>query len=164
MTISENLVSKYKMVQAAAPVTSNAQVTCDYISMKNAHKVWIVVSFKQAATHATTVQPQAATGITPAGATSITYSATWWKNADIGTTDTLVAQTAATSGAATAGTNDQMLVFEIDPALQIATHGATFDCLGCVIAASSEVTNFVSVVYVIETRYPQATPPTAITD
>ena len=145
---------------STGPVTTNGGVTCDYISVKDALKVWIVAKFHQAASHATTVQPQMATAVAPTGATSITYSAKWWKNADVSSSDTLTAQTAATSGACTAGTTDQIIVFEIDP-MQI---GSTYDVIGCTISNSSQASNFVDVTYYIQTADPQATPPTAITD
>ena len=39
-----------------------------------------------------------------------------------------------------------------------------YDVLGCTISDSSQATNFVSVLYIIQTKYQEATPPAAITD
>ena len=109
------LPEQFKIVSATAGcVTTNGGVTFDVINLENAHRVWIVASFTQAVAHATTIQP--VTGISFAScATSITFSARWWKNADVSSTDTLVAQTAGTSFACAAAATDHLLVIEIDP-------------------------------------------------
>ncbi len=153
------LPEKYKIVDASAGcVTTNGGVTCDYVSLANVHRAWILASFTQAVGHATTVQPQKATAVTPTGATSITGTQQIWMNEDTATSDTLVAQTAATSQAVAATVKKKQVLFEIDPS----KFGDTYDVLGCTISNSSQATNFVSVVYILETRYPQATPPAAI--
>ena len=158
-----SLPENFKIVSASAGCrTTNAGITCDYVSLKNVVKAWIIAHFRQAVTHATTLQPQKATAVLPSGATSITTAKRWWKNADISATDTLVAQTAATSMACTAGTTDQLLVVEIDPA--DGEWDEDYDVLGCTVSDSSQATNFASVLYMLQTKYQQATPPTAITD
>ena len=145
----------------AGCVTTNGGITGDNISLRDAIKVWIVALFTQAASHATTIQP--VVGATDAGCTtSITFSAAWWKNADISTSDTLTAQTAGTSMACTAGTTNQLLVIEIDPA-DVAAQSATYDWLGFTIASSSQANNYAGIVYYVQDRYQQATPPAAIT-
>ena len=155
------LPEHFKIVSATAgPVTTNGGVTFDVIDLENVHMVWIVASFHQAVAHATTIQP--VTGISIAScATSITFSARWWKNVDISLTDTLVAQTAATSMACAATAKNQLIVIQIDPA-DIVAQSKTYKCLGGTIATSAQATNFVDVEYVLQTRYPQATPPAAI--
>ena len=164
MTSTLNFPQQYKIVTAILPLTSNGAKTSDYISLKHAHKVWIVVHATQDTGHATTFTPSVATAVLPSGATPATYASNWWLNADVSVTDTLVAQTAAAAITLDSGSTDQLAVMEIDPALQIATHGATFDCLGVIAATSSQAANFISVIFYIEERYPQATPPTAIID
>ena len=156
-------VEQYKHVVATAGiVTTNGGVTCDTVSLKNVHKAWIELVFLQAATHATVINPVVGTGVASC-ATAITFAAPWWKNADISATDTLVAQTAATTASCTAGVANQHIIIEIDPQA-VAAQSATFTAMGCVITTSGEATNFVSVVYHLLERYPQATPPAAITD
>ena len=155
------LPEKYKIVSGTAGiVTTNGGVTCDYVSLRNIDMAWIVLHFLQAATHATVINPRRATAVAPTGSVAIAHSAEWWKNADISASDTLVRQTAATTASCTLGTTNQLVVIQIDPA-QL---GSTYDVLGCVITTSVEATNFVSVVYYLETRYGAATPPAAITD
>jgi len=160
---SISLAEEFKIVSGTAGCrTTNGGITCDYVSLKNVIKAWIVVHLRQAVSHATVVQPQKATAVLPSGATSVTNSYPWRKNADISASDTLVAQTAATSMAATAGTTDQLMVIEIDPAS--GEWDEDYDVLGCTLSDSSQATNFASVLYVLQTKYPQATPPAAITD
>jgi hypothetical protein len=155
------LPEHYKIVSATSGcITTNAANTFDVISLRNANMVWIVAHFTQAVTHATTLQP--VTGISFAScATAITFSADWWKNADVATTDTLVAQTAGTSFACTAGATNQLIVIQINPA-DIVAQLSTYAFLGCTQATSSQANNYVSALYLIEERYPQATPRTAI--
>jgi len=156
ITLPEN----FKIVSATAgAVTTNGGVTFDVIDLTDAIKVWIVAHYQQAVTHATTIVP--VTGISIAAcATAITFTARWWKNADISATDTLVAQTAATTMACTAGATDQLVVIEIDPA-DIAAQLSTYHCLGGTVATSGQA-NYMSAVYYIQTAYKQATPATAI--
>ena len=155
------LPEKYKIVSGTAGiVTTNGGVTCDYVSLRNIDMAWIVLHFLQAATHATVINPRRATAVDGTGSVAINHAAEWWKNADISATDTLVRQTAATTASCTLGVANQLVVIQIDPA-QL---GNTYDVMGCVITDSTKATNFVSVVYYLETRYGAATPPAAITD
>ena len=159
MTI--HLPEKFKIVQGSAGAeTTNGLVTCDYVSLKNVNMAWIVAHFDQAVGHATVVQPQKATAVGPTGAISITASAPNWENGDCAASDTLIKNADATSSALAATVKNHLVVFQIDPA-QL---GATYDVMGCTVSNSAQATNFVSVVYYLEMRYAQATPPTAITD
>ena len=83
-----------------------------------------------------------------------------WKNADISTSDTLVKGSDAASIAATAGTTNQQLVMEVIP--ERLSEG--YDCIAATLSNSGEATNFATITYLIETKYPQETPPAAITD
>jgi len=155
------LPQHFKIVSATAGCrTTNGGVTFDNIQLRDAMMVWIVAHFRQAVAHATTIQP--VVGATDAGCTtSITFSADWWSNVDVSSTDTLVAQTAATSMACTAAATDHLLVIQIDPS-DVVAQNATYDWLGGTIATSAQATDFVSAVYYIQTRQPQATPRAAI--
>ena len=156
------LPNLFKIVTATAPITTNGTVTFDNVSMKNAVAVWLVAQFNQAAGHATVITPKLG-AVVATCTTAITFSADWWLNTDTSTTDTLVAQTAATTLTLNAGATPQLVVARFDPAACYA-QGATFDCIGATIATSSQATNYVDALWFIETKYPQATPPAAITD
>ena len=162
----EGLISlpfNFKIVDASAgPVTTNGGVTFDYVSLKNAIKVWIVLQFTQAVGHATSVQPKKATAVAGTGATNITKNAQGWKNEDTATSDTLVAATAATSFAVANTVKKKQIIIEIDPAN--GDFDENYDVLGCSVSDSSQATNFVAAQYFIQTKYQAATPPAAITD
>lgn len=155
------LPEHYKIVAAtsAGPVTTNGGVTFDVVNLEQAIMVWIVAQFHQEVAHATTIQP--VVGTTVAAATAITFTTNWWRNADMATTDTLVAIADATACPCTAAATDQMIVIQIDPA-EVAAQNVTFSYLGGTIATSGQADNYVSATYYIQERYPQATPATAI--
>ena len=155
------LPNHFKIVSASAACrTTNGGVTFDNVCLENVQMAWIVAHFRQAVAHATTIQP--VVGATDGGCTNaITFTTEWWLNVDISATDTLVAQTAATSCACTAAATDHLMVIRIDPS-DVVAQNATYDWLGGTIATSGQATDFVSAVYYLQERYPQCTPPTAI--
>lgn len=156
MSLPEN----FKIVNGTPIVTTNGAIDCDFVSLKNVHKAWIICELLQAASHATELAVDEATTVAGGSATAITATMPVWKNADISSTDTLVKAADADSIAATAGTTNQQLVIEVDPAKL----SAGFDCIRATTDASSEATNFVSIIYILQMRYAQATPPSAIID
>ena len=156
------LPEQFKIVAATAgSVTTDGGVTLDNVSLKNVKQAWIMLTYLQAATHATVLTPKLGTAVA-AAATAITFSADWWKNADISASDDFTKQTAATTMAATAGVTNQIVLVKIDPA-QVAAQGA-YDVLGGTIATSGEATNFVTGHFLLEMKYEAATPPSAILD
>ena len=154
-----SLPTNRKLVQAFAPKTTNAALTSQVITVKNAIKVWLVLHFTNAAGFASVPTLKQATDIA-AGTNAAGPTSRIWANEDCAATDTLVAQTAAASYTMAADVKNKMVVFEIDPASL--TDG--YDCIYCTIATSSQATNFVSGEWVIHTNFQQATPPSAILD
>lgn len=162
--INGGLPEFYKIVDASAgPVTSNGGVTCDYVSLKNVHKAWIIASFTQAAGHATVVSPKQATAVAGTSVKALTAAGAGWFNEDTATSDTLVVQTAATTYTVTNDIKKKIVICEVVPEQNMDIN-AGFDVLGCTISDSSQATNFVSVIYVLASRYPQANIPAAITN
>ncbi|MEY4634802.1 MAG: hypothetical protein RJA55_600 [Acidobacteriota bacterium] len=159
MALPMSLPENAKIVELFNPKTTNASLTSDTISLKNALKAWAVFNFTQAAGHATTPTLRQATDVAN-GTTAAGPTCRIWVNEDTAATDTLVAATAGASVAVTNDIKNKMVVFEIDPASL--TEG--YDCVYFTIATSSQATNFVTATMYIEPRYQQATPPTAITD
>ncbi len=163
MALPFNLSSGYKLVGATAgAVTTDGGITCDYISMKTAHKVWIVGIFDQAVADATGIDPTQATTVAGGSVKAITNVCNIWANEDMAASDTLVKQTSAITYNLTADVKTKMVVIEIDPSSFDVSGG--FDCLGCTVDASGEGTDFCTLMYIVQTRYPQATPPAAITN
>lgn len=151
---------KYKIVNGKPVTTTNGAITGDYISLKNARRVVIIAELLQAASHATALGVNVATDVAASGAAAMTAVMPVWKNANVATSDTLVKSADAATIAATAGTTNQELVMEIIPERL----PAGYDCIAATLTASSEATNFATITYLIEEKYPQATPPAAITD
>lgn len=152
-----SLPESYKIVEAITPQVG-AAITGDYVSLKNANRAFVVVHVAQgnAATMAITIEK--ATDVAATGSTAITTVVPIWANEDCATSDTLVRQTDAVSFTTSAALKHKVVVFQIDPA----TLGA-YDCI-TVKTAASHADNLTSAIYLLDERYKQATPPTAITD
>jgi hypothetical protein len=154
-----SLPQNCKIVTLLAPAADAAGRTGDYISLKNAHKVWLVFNITNGHATATPLSVNKATAVAPTGAAGLAAVFPIWSNADIAATDTLVRQTDAASFSTAAAVKDVVVVFEIDPAIL----GSGFDCIAPVTGASNAL-NLTSCMAFIQERYQQATPPTAILD
>lgn len=161
MSYPFSLAQNMKVVRVANVTAANGFTASDYISCKNAHKVWFVISHSGANDTDITFGLKEATDV--AAGTNAAVSATFpiWLDADHGTTsDALVRQTDAASLVIDPATQGSALaVFEWDPAL----HTAGYDCIA-VTGSGGNASNNVLVMAFIAERYPSATPPTAITD
>lgn len=156
-----NLPQDFKIVDATAgPVTTNGGLTSDYVSVKNVLKAWIIIQLTQAVGHATALTVRRATAVDGTGAAALANNVVVWANEDTAATDTLVRGSDAKAFTVAADVKKKMIVFEIDPA----TLGDTYDVIAFTVGDSSQATNFVSGVFVLQGRYAQATPPAAITD
>jgi hypothetical protein len=148
-----------KIVVLEPPTTTSSAIDSDVISTKNFKKIWVVFNFKQAGSHATVCSIYQDTSVS-GGGSAISAVMPNWKNADISTSDTLTKGTDAATVTLTAGATDQCVIIEIDPVILT----DTYDCIHAHTTASSDGTNFVSITAYGLTRYPQGTPPTAITN
>jgi len=152
-----------KIVDAVPGISDTfAQVTFDYVSLKNCQMAWIVVLLTQAAGHQTLIEPQVATAVAPVGSTAITFATDIWANEDTAASDTLVKQANAVQYEVAGDIARKMVVFRIDPS-DVVAQGSTYDCIGCLIESSKQL-NYVAGVYVLQSRYPQDTPPAVIID
>ena len=153
---------KLKTVQGSSPATTNGGITCDYISMKNVQRAWIIVSLTQAAGHATGIDPVQASAVDGTGAKALTDSVPIWANEDTAAADTMVRQTDAVTYNVSADVKNKVVVFQVDPAYF--DHANGFDVLGVTVDDSSQATNFASVTYVCQMRYAGDNAPAVITD
>jgi hypothetical protein len=151
-----NLVMNMKPVQLLAPTTTNGGATSRRVSLKGAHKAWIVADFKQAVGHATTLTLSQFSAIT-AGNTAAGPAVPNYQNGDCALNDTLVvnAESAVITLAATV--KSMQAIFEIDPSRLT----ALFPYVGVAASDSSQATNFVSITAYLLPRYQQQVPPTA---
>jgi len=158
--MSHLLTETHKIVCGSPIATTNGGITGAYVSLKNVRNVTIIANLLQAAAHATALGINEATSVGGGGAQAVTAHLPVFKNADVSAGDALVRGTDAASIAATTAIANQILVAVFDPSKL----SAGFDCIAATLDDSSEATNFASITYILETRYPQATPPSALVD
>lgn len=155
LCLPENL----KIIEAITPQVG-AAITGDYVSLKNAHRAWIVVHIAQGNAAQVAITVEQASAVAGTGTTPITNVVPIWANEDCAASDKLVKQTSAVAFTTSVAVKHKMVVFQIDPASLSLADG---DCI-TVKTAASHADNLTSAMYYLETRYPQATPPAAITD
>ena len=158
-----NFMESYKLINGICQIGAVAAVTTDTISLKHAQKCWIVVSLHENAAGCTLV-PMRTVAVGTAGVVLVN-PVPIWVNANTDLTDTLVRETTDAVNYTTAGTHvPKMVVFEIDPS-SLATEALpnTQDCI-YLVTGSLAATDAVSVLFVVQPRYPQATAPSMIVD
>lgn len=163
--MNTNLPENFKIVQLKNPVTTNGGWTSGYVSLKNCKKATLIVNLTQAVGHATNLAPKQAYAVAGTGSKVLTNACEIWANEDTAASDALVRQTAAANYTVAADVKNKQIIFEIEPSICLDINAATpFDCIALTCADSSQATNFASVVAILEERYQQATPPTALAD
>ncbi len=154
-----NLPETLKVVRGIEPKTDAAGTTGDYISCKNAHRVWIVGHITQGNAATITIGITEAATVAGGSAAAVTAVVPIWANLDCAASDTIVRRTDAATYTTDAGIKHKIVIMEWDPA----KHTSGLDCI-TVTTGASNAANLVSFQYFIETRYPQDNPPAAITD
>lgn len=158
-----SLVAQAKPVSSMAPATDAAGRTGSYISLKGAHKAYVVLHITQG--NAATIAISLSQAVTVAGgsAKAVTATVPIWSNLDIATSDTLVSRTAAASYTTDAGVKNKIVIFEITPeaCLDVANG---FDCIAPVTGASNAANITSAQIFVVPARYQQATPPSSVVD
>jgi hypothetical protein len=156
MTLPEN----YKIVQVAPTAAANA-AAYDLINCKDAIKVWFVIQHQGTNDTDITISLQEAVQVAGTTTTAVTATFPIWVDTNAGTaSDTLVKQTDAANYTINTGvTTDQLVVLEWDPV----KHTDGYDCIRLA-DTGGNAGNYVTALAIIETRYPSATPPTAIVD
>lgn len=151
----------FKLVEGLANVTDGGARTATYVSLKNIRRATAIVTILGGAATAMDINPYQATDVSASAEKVFVKVLRWWMNASTGVTDTLVAQTAAIDGNTAATAVNKMVVFQFDPTdLDVANN---FDCI-TIKTEGDEASNLLSIVWILETDFMQATPPTAITD
>lgn len=160
MSMPWSLAENVKIVEAITP-QAGAAITGDYISVKNAQKVWAVVHINQAAADVVAITIERSTAVAGTGHVAIANAVRIWANEDCAASDLLVEQTAAVGFTTSAAQKHKMIVFEIDPA----DLGAGYDVVN-VLTAASNAGNITSAFYVVAPRYAGRvlTQPSVITD
>lgn len=157
-----NLAYNFKLVQGIQPRTTNGGFTSDVVSLKNYKKATIIVELTQAVGHATAFTLNQYDSVGGTGK-ALTGDVLIWANEDTATSDTLVRKSDGKSYTVSADVKNKTIIFEVEPsiALDLANN---YDCIALVVSNSAQATNFASITFVLEPRYLQATPPSAIVD
>ena len=141
-----------KIVEAIpGQVGAAAAITGDWISLKNAHRAWAVISYNQNDANAITWRIDRATDVAGTGNVVSAQLHKIWSNLTPATSDLLVERTPAVNYASDAGVTDKMIIFEIDPA----DMGA-FDCIRVSSVTVIAVAQWLSAIYIIQPRYQSA--------
>ena len=140
-----------------------------WISLKHAHKVWIVVNYRQGDATQVVWGVQKATAIAGTNAIAMTDLFPIWANLATATSDLLVARTAAATYTFDVGQATKLLIIEVDPAaLGNFTDGVTpYTCIRAYpFSANIPVTSAWAMTYVVQPRYPSRvlTAPTIVAD
>jgi hypothetical protein len=152
-----SLPQNFKVVTGISPVTDTAARTADYVCLKNCRRAWAVIEITGGAATAVALDSYQASAADASDETVLVNTQRWWMNADVSATDTLVAQTAAISYDTAATATNKIVVVEFDP-VQL-TSGLDWITIK---TGGDSASNLVSLTWILDTDFMQATPPTAI--
>lgn len=151
-----------KIVGAMQPATDAAGRTGRYVTLKNAHKAYIIFHINQANAATVACSVVQATAVAGTGSKALSAGIRWWSCLDVATSDTLVRRSDGASYTTDAGLKEKVVVAEIDPAALDQANG--FDCIAPVTGASN-VANITESQFILAPyRYPGDSSPTATTD
>jgi len=157
-----NFAENMKVVQALEPATDAAGRTGDYVSLKTCARAIVVVHITQGNAATIAISINQASAVAAGDAKAIANAVPIWSNLDCAASDALVRRTDAVNYTTDAGVKHKIVVFDIDPAKLDLANG--FDCIA-VVTGASNVANITSALYyLVEHRYQQPTPPSAIVD
>lgn len=148
-------------LELLAPAADAAGRTGDYISLKYAHRLYLIAHLTQGNAATVALTPTQASAVAGTGAKALTNAVRIWANQDTATGQALVRQTDAKDFTTSAAVKNKLVIFEITPAaLDVAND---FDCITLVTGASNAANITQAMAHVVP-RYPQATAPSFITD
>lgn len=156
-----HLVEMAKIVEGLAPAADAAGRTGDYVSLKNAARLFIVVHITQGNAATVALTPYQASDVSATGE-KVINAVPVWSNLDTATSDALVRRTDAANYTTDVAVKNKIVVFQIDAAALDTTNG--FDCVTVKTGASNAANITQCMYYLVGERYQQVTPPTAITD
>lgn len=146
-------------IELLTPASDAAgRTSSPYASLKNAVRAWIVVHIAQGNAGTVALTPVQATAVAGTGSKVLTNAVPIWANQDAGTAgNSLARQTDAANLTTSAAVKHKVVVFQIDPAACMDINGG-FDCIGLTTGAS-HADNITAALLLVESKYPQATPP-----
>ena len=155
-----HLAEGAKLVECMAPAADAAGRTGDYVSLRDAARVFIVAHITQGNAATVALTPYQATSAAAAGEKVLASAVRVWSNLDTAASDALVRRTDAANYTTDAAVKNKIVIFEIDAAALDVSGGFHFVTLK---TGASNVANLTQAMFELEDlRYSQVTPPTAI--
>lgn len=151
-----------KVVQALAPAADAAGRTGAYVSLKNVNRAWVVCHITQGNAATVQLDVKQATAIAGTGVKALTNAARIWANLDTSVGDTLTRQTDAVNFTTDAALKNKVVIFQIDPAICLDINNG-FDCISIATGASNAA-NITAAEFILDMKYAEATPPSAVVD
>lgn len=161
MSYPFSLAQNAKLVEVLAPATDAAGRNGTGVSLKNAHKAYIVYHITQGNAATVLLTPQQCTAVAGTGAKAIPTTRVW-ANLDTSVSDALVQATDALNYTTDAAVKNKIVVFEIDPASLDVAGG--FDCIRANTGASNVANITQAMGLLVPLRYSETTPPSARVD
>lgn len=158
-----SLVAQARPISLLVPAADAAGRTSGYVSLKNAHKAYIVAHLAQGNAATVALSLMQATNVAGAGAKAIANVFPIWSNLDVSASDALVARAAAASYTTDAALKNKVVVFEIVPEAVLDVAGG-FDTVALVTGASNAANITSAMLLIVPGRYQQATQPSALVD
>ncbi|HVB67969.1 MAG TPA: hypothetical protein VNE67_08960 [Acetobacteraceae bacterium] len=150
-----------QVVSLLAPAADAGGRTSAYVSVKNAHKAFVVCLVNQGSATTVVLSPLQATDNAGTNSKAIT-SAPIVADVNTGSSDALVAQVAAASFTTDAGTNNKLVIFEIDPVESMDLNNTAvgpFQHIAIQTGASNAANITAAVLVSLPLRYAQQVPP-----
>ncbi len=139
-----------KPVSVLSPETTDNAPNSDWLDLSDCHMAYLVVSLTQAASHETTITVEEDEAGTGGAAQTVANNVRIWHDVNVDDDEeTLDRQDDGTNHDAESGTDNQLMVFQVDP--RALSDGFTHVRLG--FQDSSQSDNFASVVAYKEPRY-----------
>jgi hypothetical protein len=154
-----HLTEQLKTIGLLKPATDAAGRTGRWVSLKNAHGLWVFAYLDQGNPATVLLTPRQATAVAGTGAKAFANPLQIWSILDLAASDAWVRQPDATSFTTDAGVKEKQVGFFV-PAAALDTGGG-FDCVTLATGASN-VANITSAVAILDGRYPPT--PTVLAD
>ncbi len=146
-----SLAEETRIIEAIAPCTGAAAAAGDYINMKYAPRIAVVVHIAQGNAAAVELAIEQAKAAAGTGSKAITEKVPIWANEDCAAGDKLVEKDKAVSYTTSATTKNKIVVFHVDTDVLDKENG--FEWV-CVKAALSNAANLISAEYIVgDLRY-----------
>lgn len=155
------LPQNFTVTQLLNPAADAAGRTSAYLSLKNAHKCWIVCHITQGNAATILLSVLQATKVAGTGSKALANNARIWAALDQATTDALVRQTDGVTFTTDAAVKNKIVVFEVDPAMLDTANN--FICIA-ISTGASNVANITQAIAIMSLRGAQDQPPTPTLD